>query len=178
MLNNVEIKQVEVSGEALLAFIKGLPDYLSEFATSILYKNNIQSPEPGNWYAFDHTLEALEDITKKFGHSILYEIGKGIVDCALLPKGMNTFTDALNNLQAGYDLNHKNGSVCKVKVVKLSMRRRRAIVHIENPYPIELNRGILAGVARKFTPKSDVLADVEVDEIKSLYPLGVFKITW
>lgn len=178
MLAEVDIKTVKVSGEALSTFTKSLPDYLLDFAQTILVSNNIKNLKNGEWYPLEYFLNALNDLEKKFGKSILYEMGKKVVEYAILPEGIHSFADAICSIKKGFVLNHINCEVCEVKIIKMSMRRHRVVLEMENPYPFELNRGILAGISRTYSPKDDSIADVEIIDGKSNYPVGVYEITW
>ena len=178
MLAEIEIKNIEVSGKAMMAFTEGLPDYLSEFTKTILYHYKIDDPQAEAWYSLEDNIMALDDLQSKFGKSVLYEIGKSVVNVVKVDKIPKSLKEALQSLEDNINCIHKNGPVCEIEIVKLSLRRKKALLRIETPYPIELLRGVLAGIARKYTVDSSVLADVEVDEEKSLYPLAFYKITW
>lgn len=178
MVTDIEINNIEISGEALIAFVEGLPDYLSDFTKSIMYQHKIADPKADLWYCLEDNIMALDELQQKFGKSILYEIGKSLVDAVKLGKEPKGFKEALEFLEFNINNIHKNGLACKVEVLKCSLRRRKVILSMETPYPFELIRGVITGMARKYTPHMDALADVEIDEIKSEYPLGFYKINW
>ncbi|MBI9069522.1 MAG: hypothetical protein JEZ09_19655 [Salinivirgaceae bacterium] len=178
MIAEIDTKTVEISGNALSAYITGFPDYLSDIAETILQNNNLQHPEQGKWYNFHDYLAALDDIGKKFGSSSLYEIGKQAVNSSIIPEGVVTFVDAINNLQKAFEINHRNGQICEIKILKMKVSKGKVILEIINPYPFEVNRGILTGLSRNYTPNESVMPDVEIDENKSNFPVGIYTITW
>lgn len=178
MLAELDVKNIEVSGEAVMAFTQGLPDYLIDITKTIFYHYNISDPKPNDWYCLEDNIMVLDEMQQKFGKSILYEIGKSVVNIIKLKNEPKTLKDALEMLEKQINIVHKNGSVCELEIVKINLRRRKIILKIEIPYHAELMRGVLTGLARKYTPNSNILADVEIDEEKSNYPLAYYKIIW
>ncbi len=175
---HVDIKTVEISGEALNCCINGFPEFLKDIANSILYANNVGIPEPGKWYNFNNYLKALNSIGSTYGDDTLYAIGKQFLNCALIPANIKNFTDALKKIEEGFALNHRNGNICEVTVINQNLSKKRIELFMDNPYPYQINRGILTAAAREFNPFKNLIPEVVIDEDMSFQTKGKYIITW
>jgi hypothetical protein len=176
--DNIDIKEVEVSGEAVNSFINGFPEFLEEIALDALYSNNLDAPVSGKWYNFNDCLKVLDQMGSKFGSDTLYAIGKQAMHCALIPENVKTLKEALDNLELAFDLNHRNMKICWVTLEKYDLGAKKVVLFMENPYPLEINRGILTSLAREHNPIPDIIPEVRIDEENSILSKGKYIISW
>ncbi|MFA6404270.1 MAG: hypothetical protein WCX31_21980 [Salinivirgaceae bacterium] len=151
-LKQLDVETMEVSGDAAKAILSGFPDYLSDIAKTFLLMNDMQEPESGTWVSLPKVVNVLNSISNKFGDATLYEIGKATPTNAILVGNIKDLKMALEKICEGFTINHKNTKVCSVEILEYSYPARKALVQITNPYPFEMNRGIIAGLARKYEP--------------------------
>lgn len=176
--DSIDIKEVEISGEAVGSFMSGFPEYLADIALTALHTHDIDTPEPGKWYSLNNCLKVLDEIGSKFGSDTLYAIGKEALKCALLPQNLKSLKDVIEKLEDAFKLNHRNMQICWVTLENYDIRAKRVVLFIENPYPLEINRGILTGIARQYNPIPDKIPEVTIDEENSLLSKGKYIISW
>jgi hypothetical protein len=174
----IDIKEVEICGEAIKSVIKGFPDYLSDIALNTLYKYNIEEPEQGRWYNFKNYLKALDEIGSTFGNDTLYAIGKQSISCAKIPGSIKSLKAAIDILEDTFALNHRNGKICWVTLIKYDLNGKQVELLIENPYPYHVNRGILTSMAREYNPIPKKIPEVFIDEGSSVLSKGKYIIIW
>ncbi len=174
----IEIKEIEIAGEAVQSAIKGFPEYLSDIAINLLYTYEIEKPEEGKWYNFNNYLKALNEMGSTYGDDTLYAIGKQSIHCSSYPNDIKNLKDALERLEEAFELNHRNGKICWVTIEKFDLSEKRVEIFIENPYPFHLNRGVLTCIAREYNPIPNIIPEVSIDENLSIFSKGKYLITW
>jgi hypothetical protein len=167
---------IEVNGEAVGAVVDAFKQYPS-VVQKYLLKHGLLSGKQGQidrsaWYPLDSWLEAYQAIAKEVGLNSLYTIGRKIPENITLPPHINDIRSSLSSMDIGYHLNHrKNGSPMFDPATgqtlegighyrsTLSADESRGTIVCENPYPCELDRGIVTGFATRFEPTARVTHD-------------------
>ena len=155
-------QNVEVNGETVLTTINSFPEYMRGIAEKILVDNGISNPVPGGWYSQKAWLDSFREIAEKFGSSTLFQIGKGIPANAKFPPEIDTIDKALVSIDIAYKMNHRNGEIGFYKLHSYDPKKKTLIMHCNNPYPCDFDRGIITTMARKF----ETGVNVEVDTTK------------
>jgi hypothetical protein len=152
---------VEVSGEAVLAFLAGLGTF-SSTARHLLAKYGIERPVSGRWYPWETWLRAFGEIASRIGDGALERIGRAIPDNARWPQAISGIPDALRSIDVAYHLNHRietrvlfdteTGQLL-AGIGHYSVEeagRDSAVVCCDNPYPCAFDLGIIRAVATRF----------------------------
>lgn len=153
-LKTINIDTINVCGNASMALLKGFPDYMCDVAYTLLNMNGIHDLKPGISIKVTKIISLLDEIAKKFGDITLYEIGKAIPSCAILPDNIRDLKDAFQKIDMAFKMNHFDADICQSTLMEYNAGSRSAKLQITNPYPFEINRGIIAGISRKFEPKN------------------------
>jgi len=152
-------QHVEVNGETIMATMNAFPDFMRIVAQEILYRNGICFPEAGKWYSQQAWLNSIKTIEERFGNTLLFEIGKAIVSHAVFPKGMTNIHEAMYSLNNAYHSNHRNGEIGYYRIVFHDKLTKMFKICCKNPYPAELDRGIITALAEKFSNRVEVIID-------------------
>lgn len=120
------------------------------------------------WYPAGGILRAYRRIETDLGANVLYRAGLSIPLHAILPAGIRSPEGALRSLNLAYYLNHGLNGEPVLDAVKGTFRHnigeyrarsdgeQRVVVECECPYPCELDRGIVEGLAKRFEPRATV----------------------
>jgi len=146
---------MEVSGEALLSFLKSMPTGI-ENRLSILEKCGIHEPEEGKWYPAQKLLDAYKFIQEYYGEMNVFLIGKVIIENAKFPPFKN-LEEGLLSINIAYHMNHRvNGKalfspitgkttdgIGYYKLVLFDEKARKAAMVCSNPYPTRLDVSVI-----------------------------------
>lgn len=189
----VYVKNVEVSGKAVLSFVDGIKEF-KEKAIKILAEHGINSPESEKWYSQQSWLDAFKEISGRIGSKTLFQIGKKIPEYAEWPNDINDLEDALSSIDVAYHMNHRlDGEVLYDKAVnsmkegighyrmdKLGRKKIRLVC--DDPYPCEFDEGIIKAISDKFHPKRAKNLHIVHDESCPCKKYGnescVYFVTW
>jgi hypothetical protein len=163
---------VEVRGEVLMAWLAGTQDKLLPY----LQDHGISDVQAKAWYPLQAALDALQEFGLSYS---LFNTGLLIPEHTAFPPGLNTLHDALQALDATYHQNHRNGESGHYHVDFID--ERMITVVAENPYPCELDFGLLHHLADQFAPdgaKVQVTHDQKEPCRKDGYHSCTFHLTW
>lgn len=168
-----------VAGASILAALDTLGMWRSRGA-KILEEHGIVDPRPDEWYSFQAYLDALRFIYEKIGPATVGEIGKKLVAGNDFPSTIDSIDAALSTLDQDYRSRHSGADVGSFRYEPKGPRE--AAMTIRNPYPCELDRGVVAALVQRFRPAASPLARVDhVDEEscrKRGAPACVLRVTW
>lgn len=167
---------IEVSGEAVGAVIDAFRQYPTIVQKYLLRHKLIASPDSQidrtAWYRLSEWLAAQNAIAKDIGLNSLYTIGKKIPENASAPPHIKDIDSFFGVCDAFYLMNHRKNGVPMFDPsngtmldgighyhVKRTPGEQRITVVCDNPYPCELDRGILTAMALKFEPMARVTHD-------------------
>lgn len=139
---------VTVNGQTVLAVVEGM-EHSREKAQQILTKHGIANPHKEEWYPQQSWLNSFKEIAENIGTYALYCIGVKIPDNAQFPPDIDSLEKALKSIDVAYHMNHRGGEIGDYKFLKDADGSLHFICN--NPYPCEFDRGIIEGVARKYT---------------------------
>jgi len=148
----------EVLGDAVLSILDGMGGIRSR-AVKILAQNGIQEVKQGQWYPQQGVLSSFRTIFEKVGPSTLQMIGHKIPANAPFPPSIRTITDALRSLDVAYQMNHR-GFECANAYRYEPLSERSARIVCANPYPCEMDLGLVEGMADRFRPKDSMRIEV------------------
>ncbi len=176
--------KVEVNGQTVLSVVNGLGSMgMRNTAVAVLSDCGIKNITSDNWYPQQNWLDAFTEISEKFGHYTLYEIGLTIPENAKFPEGIENVHDALGSVDVAYHINHRidgnlllNNETGEKKEgignyhYKIIDNKKGEMV-CDNPYPCSFDRGIIYAIANKFKP-SGVVVNIYHDEESSCREKG------
>lgn len=159
-------KEVEVNGQTIQSFIKGVTPQFRQKVLQILANNGISNPEKLIWYNQQEWLNAFKQIYDTIGSHTLFSIGKAIPDSATFPENIITLKDALESIDIAYHDNHRDGEIGYYRLTEFNEIERKAVMVCQNPYPCPFDRGIITSIVRKFKPVDSLNHEVELDSNK------------
>ena len=140
----------QVAGESIKAALDALGIWRAK-GVKILAEYGLLEPRPGEWYSFQAYLDALRHMYEKIGPATIVDIGKRLVLDNPFPAGIDTLEQALSTLDGAYRARHRGAELGFFRFERLGDRRLR--LTIRNPYPCELDRGVVQAMAQRFRPE-------------------------
>jgi hypothetical protein len=138
---------VEVIGASVLSVAEGMEGF-REAAIRIFASHGIVDPKAGNWYSQQASLDAMKEIAEKMGSVTLRMIGEKVPKAALWPSDIDTVPKALAAMDVAYHRHHRGGEVGHFYFERIGERTGRMVCN--NPYPCDLDMGIIEATVRKF----------------------------
>jgi hypothetical protein len=166
---------VETSGEGVLAVVEGMGVFKAR-ALKILAEHGISDPRPGEWYPLQPYLDAFRVIAETIGPVTLCAIGRRTPECAIFPAAIDSVEKALAAIDTAYHMNHRlagrvmhNPRTGKItegighyRYARLGERKVR--MTCDNPYPCDLDRGIIEALAMRYKPADSLFVTVTHDD--------------
>jgi hypothetical protein len=155
------LQGVKVMGRSVLAIVHGM-EFSQSRVTKILLENGITTVKADQWYPLPAVLNSFRRIFEKVGPSTVRTIGRKIPDNAGLPPDIDTLEKSLRSLDMAYRMNHRGEGPIGSYYYQ-SMGSRHARIMCDNPYPCDMDQGILEGLGDKFRPKDSIRVRIEHD---------------
>lgn len=166
---------VETTGGGIQTILEGFgsftllgSQYLADEGIGSLNADGISNIDPHGWYPLDNYIRAFNRIGKEVGAHALFVAGTTVPKNAKLPPSITDIESALMSLDVAYHLNHRLRGVQMFDLNTGKMTEgighytatkegdRRFKFVCDNPYPCDLDRGIIAGMAQRFQPKAQL----------------------
>jgi len=188
---------IEVRGDCIAAFVDGFRQYPT-VATKYLSKHNLLKKEPGKapeldragWYQLDHWLAAFKGITDDVGINSVFSVGKSLPKNAVFPPHVKDIHTAIQSINVAYHMNHRKGGVVMfdpetgamltgIGSYSYEQKGERTIVCVcENPYPCDLDRGLVSSMAARFEVFAKTVHDEKAPCRKQGAESCTFIVTW
>jgi hypothetical protein len=161
---------IEVSGNSLSSILEGFGVFRS-LAMQVLRTHGIVVYLTGKdatiditkWYPLAKFLDAIEDISNRIGARIMNDIGQSVPKNAKFPPSIKDLDMAVRAIDVAFHMNHRKGGVPMFdpktgKMVegighygyqRLGSERKITSV-CDNPYPCQLDLGLLTAMSKKF----------------------------
>ncbi len=148
----------EVLGQAVLSIVEGMGALQSK-AVKILGENGIKPLQPGEWYSMQGTLNSFKTIFEKIGPSTVQTIGRKIPEKAQFPPDINSLEAGLRSIDVAYRMNHRGGDFGNYRYESTGPKSATLVCH--NPYPCDMDLGLIEGIAERFRPKDAIRVVVQ-----------------
>lgn len=169
---------VEVTGAGLSIMLESFKDF-TLLASQIMLAEGIGAEDEGGivrvdpegWYPLDNYLRALQRVTQEVGDQIVYQGGLATPKHAKFPPDIKDVHAALGSIDIAYHMNHRKSGALMFDPTTGSMAEgighyryqkadaRKIIMTCANPYPCELDRGLITAMAKRFEPNANVTHD-------------------
>jgi hypothetical protein len=161
---------IDVAGNSAAAILAAMGPYRA-IADKALARHSIWKIEPDRPIPFDAFLGVFDTILETAGANTIFVIGKKIPEFAAWPPGVDDIFKALESIDVGYHMNHvKDGKMMfdpstgqmtdEIGHYHFRLEAPRRIVMLcDNPYPSDLDRGLITALARKFEGGAEVELD-------------------
>lgn len=123
-----------------------------------LARYGVEDVQPEEWYPLKAALAMLYDMREEYGAASMQTMGRSIPQHVEFPPDLTGVEEALRSVDAAYHQNHRGGAIGSYEFHKDGRGEGRMVC--ENPYPCELDQGLIQGVAREFADSF-----VEVEEV-------------
>ncbi|MCK8500687.1 hypothetical protein [Myxococcus fulvus] len=152
---------IEVIGQSILAIVNGM-ELAQARALRILAENGITPLEAKTWYPMSALLKSFSLVFDKIGPSTVRTIGRKIPDSAHFPPDIDTLEKGLRAVNLAYGMNHRGkGNIGGYHFEPVDKRNAR--MRCDNPYPCDLDYGLLEAITDKFRPKDSLWVRIEHD---------------
>jgi hypothetical protein len=139
-------------------------------ALQVLGECGITDPKPGQWYKQQSFLDAFKTIAQKLGPATLTQIGRAIPENAKFPPEIDNIEKALGSINVAYGMNHRGGEIGSYKF-KMTGEKTAEVV-CDNPYPCDMDKGIIEAMGKRFAPKGTLRVAVTHDMSKGCRKKG------
>ncbi|OJJ17134.1 hypothetical protein BKI52_30965 [marine bacterium AO1-C] len=153
---------VEVSSSLISSILSAIPQQEQKIR-NICARNGIQNIQTSDWCQQQKFLNVYKDVAQNLGPHMLFSMGKSLFDSLRFPEEIKSLNAALKSLDAVMQQGHREGQKGYYTLLSFDARKKEARVECKNPYPCYLDRGILAGLSRKFKPSDASLINVQLD---------------
>jgi hypothetical protein len=165
-------KGIDVNGQTVSSVVEGFAmfkkipsDILLGLGIGNVGPDGLVQMAPDEWFSHELWLEAFKAIGKVIGMGAIHGIGLKIPECAIFPPWVTDVHSAIRSVDVAYHLNHRKGGQVMFDVEKGTMLEgighygftpitgeKRILSTCNNPYPCDLDKGILTAMARRFAP--------------------------
>jgi hypothetical protein len=151
----------EVVGQAILSIVGGM-EVVQSRALRILAENGITPLKPDQWYPLSNLLNAFRLIFEKIGPSTVRAIGRKIPEHAHFPPDVDNLEKGLRSIDVAYHMAHR-GSDAIGGYHYEQYDRRSAKMRCDNPYPCDLDLGLVEAICDRYRPKDSLWVRIEHD---------------
>jgi hypothetical protein len=195
----MDLTKIEVLGGSVVSIQKGFGEF-QRVANRILVDSGIGTAaadggvtvDPLGWYPLSAMLTALDKIEKQVGKRALFQVGVAIPAHAQRPAGFQGgMVQLMQLLDVGYHFNHRLGGVPMLDPATGAMTEGIGHYRYEagegpnalsmvcdNPYPCELDRGIVTGLARELSKTALVVHDAAQPCRKTGADRCIYRVSW
>ncbi len=167
---------VEVLGAAVKSFIGHL---VGEEAVSILKEYEIHPLEDDEWYNQQTILNAYKKLAEK-NYMNLVAAGMNVPDKAMWPPEIKDVHAALSSIDVAYAMNHRGGEIGRYLYEKKGQHSGAMVC--TNPYPSDLDYGLIYRVIQKFRDETSNALLVRLDDNKPSRKKGgnscTYQLSW
>lgn len=148
---------VEVLGVAIQSNVGKLGDDI----IPVLESHGLYPLVDDQWYPIQNNLDCMKELASLNFLNIV-AVGMGIPEFAAWPPEINSVHDALASINVAYHMNHRGGDFGDYQYEETG--ESSGTMTCRNPYPSDLDYGIIYGIVRKFRPVSSTEMKVVRDE--------------
>ncbi|GIK65462.1 MAG: hypothetical protein BroJett018_32560 [Chloroflexota bacterium] len=168
--------QVEVVGRSALFFFSAIGNGIQPF----IEKHHLTNIDPQGWYPLQAFLDIYREIAQIPGGMFdLVSIGMRIPEEAIFPPDIDSIESALMSIDTAYHMNHRGGDIGYYQATLV--QPRHFVIECRNPYPSDLDYGLIYGLVRRFRPPKTnftVWRDENLPSRKNGAESCTFHVTW
>jgi hypothetical protein len=175
---------VEVLGEAVLAFLEAFPPDIKFAGEEILGRQGLLKAQAGDWYRVQTLLDAMKETFDRLGNQMMFRAGFRFATAARTPELWNTLDDSLAGIDRAHQMNHRGGHVGKWIFTDEGSGGglRKVQLVSDSHYPCHFDLGLLEGFAKRYRPANVVDVLIRHDDSRPCRQKGesscTYKITW
>ncbi|MDC0711306.1 hypothetical protein POL68_22745 [Stigmatella sp. ncwal1] len=150
--------QIEVSGQALMAWLAAMR-IVQEKAVQLLARHGITPLDRDAWYPLNSVLASLRTILVQIGPNTMRGVGRHLPDHAPFPSPIGSIEAALRAIDTAYKASHRGpGDIGGYSYTPQGSRQGRMVC--DNPYPCQLDEGVIEAMAERFRPKDSFFVHI------------------
>lgn len=157
---------VTVNGETVRLVLDGidaLPADQRDETRAIFDANGFGDVDTDVWYSQADWLAAVRDIGETVGNQALRTLGRQIPKTTVWPDEVTNVPEGIASINDAYLLNHRGPELGAYDFSRTDDHQGR--VTTTTPYPCPMERGIVEGVIREFSPTVTTTAMAFVHEV-------------
>ncbi|APX95719.1 hypothetical protein [Natronorubrum daqingense] len=155
------LEGAEVIGRSPQSYVEAgesVSSYVGKQVTHKLSEYGLEEIEPEEWYSLAIPLAMLYDMRDEYGGVRMRNMGQNVPEHVEFPPELTEVENALHAIDRAYQQNHRGD---EIGFYEFEMDgSSEGIMTCETPYPCEFDKGLIMGVAEKFTDNH-----VDVEEI-------------
>ena len=142
--------KAEIWGGSVAGMLRGLEGIgaVPEDVNRLWQATGLPEVSSDCWYSVRTYLAFLERVAQVFGSDAMQSMGRAIPGSSKFPPQVESLAEALSTLDVAYQVNHRGGVIGRYHCADVGPGR--ALMICENPYPCDLDRGILESLVARF----------------------------
>ncbi|MEW6348437.1 MAG: hypothetical protein AB1646_05210 [Thermodesulfobacteriota bacterium] len=175
---------VEVLGQAVLAFLAAFPPDIKFAGEEILGRHGLINASPGDYYRVQTLLDAMKEAFDRLGNQMMFRTGFRFAAEARAPERWSSLDDCWEGVDLAHQMNHRGGHVGKWTYTDEGSTGglRKVKLVSASHYPCHFDLGLLEGFAKKFRPAGVVDVLIRHDDAQPCRQHGesscTYRITW
>jgi hypothetical protein len=173
--------EFQVRGAVLQGFVEAFGGFsilagrfLTDAGIGTLDESGMIQLDSAGWYSMNAFVRVYLRIEREVSASIVYKVGLSLPRNVPFPPHIQDVESALRSIDVAYHMNHGRGGealfdpetgILREGIGHYRVRtasKRQAVVECEDPYPCDLDRGLVEAVATRFQPAAKVAHDPKI----------------
>ncbi|WP_225412732.1 hypothetical protein [Stigmatella hybrida] len=152
------LAQIEVSGRALMALLSAMR-LVQDKTVKLLAGHGIAPVERDAWYPLGAVLASMRTILVQIGPNTMKTVGRHLPDHVPFPTPVDSIEAALRAIDAAYKASHRGtGDIGGYAYTSQGNRTGRLVC--DNPYPCQMDEGVIEAMTERFRPKDSFFVHV------------------
>ncbi len=166
----------ELKGYSFLSLIQNINrEQVEDIFKHFGYEEDQIDPE--GWYPVKDYCDILKTIEEELDSGSITGIGMAIMETASFPPEIESIQDILGAFEAVYNHDHRNITPDEGWRAEFP-QEKEALVRAINPYPLNLNYGLVWGCVRRYCPKGHGFVVEVVEELEDNGQHDKFHVAW
>ncbi|ADO75731.1 hypothetical protein [Stigmatella aurantiaca] len=149
---------IEVSGHAIMACLAAMR-IVQDKAVRLMAGHGITPIDREAWYPLSSVLASLQSILVQIGPNTMKGVGRHLPDHVPFPSPIGSIEAAMRAIDIAYRASHRGpGDIGGYHYTSQGSREGRMVC--DNPYPCQMDEGVIEAMAERFRPKDSFFVHI------------------
>ncbi|ELZ06350.1 hypothetical protein C482_00970 [Natrialba chahannaoensis JCM 10990] len=146
------LEDAEVIGRSPQSYVaagESISPFVGKQVTHKLAEYGLEEIEAEEWYSLAIPLAMLYDMRDEYGETRMRNMGQNVPQHVEFPPDLTEPENALRGINQAYTQNHRGSEIGTYEFQQEG--DNEGVMICETPYPCEFDKGLIKGVAKKFS---------------------------
>ncbi|ADD05725.1 uncharacterized protein Nmag_2156 [Natrialba magadii ATCC 43099] len=146
------LEDAEVIGRSPQSYVaagESISPFVGKQVTHKLTEYGLEEIEADEWYSLAIPLAMLYDMRDEYGETRMRNMGQNVPEHVEFPPDLTEPANALHGINQAYTQNHRGSEIGFYEFQQEG--ENEGVMTCETPYPCEFDKGLIKGVAKKFS---------------------------